>query len=80
MGSLYSANFIAKLTCNLPLGSRTLARINPKLEYTNTDWLLLGILNSLREKPYDPFAKPRISSKTQEEYEQLLKMPRKEIK
>lgn len=83
MGDEYSVTFIAKLTAGLPAGSRTLARINPKSEFTITDWLLLGILNAWRDKPLDPFAPPkesRVISKSQDEMAEILSRPRKAVK
>ena len=68
------------LAAGLPLGSRTLEKINPKTKYTEAEWLLLGILNTLRTEPFDPFApeeeRPEI---TQEEYMRLLSLPRKKV-
>lgn len=46
----------AALASHLPLGSRTLARYNERLSFTNTDWLLLALLNSWHEEAIDPFS------------------------
>ena len=62
----------------LPNGSRTLAKISPKSQFGHAEWLLLGILNSLREEPLDPFEEKRTVSKTVDEYERILNLPRKE--
>jgi len=58
-----------------------LEAIDPRNRYTETDWLLLGILNSHLKKPFDPFIKPQRSARalTQDELKGILSKPRREI-
>lgn len=74
-----SVRHAAALSMCLPNGSRTLAKIDPKTQFGYTEWLLLGILNSLREEPVDPFEAKRTVAKTVDEYERLLNLPRKGV-
>lgn len=67
----------------LPHGSLVLEKINPKTKYTEAEWLLLGILNSLREKPFDPFepeVKPKHVSMSVDALAERLSKPRREVK
>lgn len=83
VGGAVSVRHAAALARHLPFGSKTLESIDPRLGYTNSDWLLLGILNSLREEPYDPFASQSRKSKHKvmsvEELSDMLIRPRKEV-
>lgn len=72
----------AALSRCLPHGSLVLEKINPKTKYTEAEWLLLGILNSLREKPFDPFEpeeKPKHVSMSVDELVERLSKPRREV-
>lgn len=66
----------------LPAGSRTLAKIDEENGFSNTEWLLLSILNTLRgafgAKPVDPFAK-KGRGMSAEEYADYLSRPREEV-
>ena len=76
------AHAAALSTC-LPLGSLVLRKIEPKTTYTETEWLLLGILNRLSDKPYDPFApkeRTRQRAMSVAEMETILSKPRQEVK
>lgn len=83
MGGRYRVSHVAALAANLPNGSRVLKEMNPKTSYSDGDWLLLGILNSLRNEPFDPFEEVEVSKASAgydaAEYERLLKLPRKEV-
>lgn len=83
VGGSISVSHAAALSWCLPHGSLVLERINPKTKYTETEWLLLGILNSLREKPFDPFepeVKPKHVSMSVSELAKRLSKPRREVK
>lgn len=72
----------ACLAANLPLGSATLAKIDKRLSFTNADWLLLGIVNRLSDKPIDPFAesaKPNVRAMDIDELEAYLARPREDV-
>lgn len=66
----------------LPAGSRTLTKIDEKNGFSNAEWLLLSILNTLRgafgAKPIDPFAK-KGRGMSAEEYADYLSRPREEV-
>ena len=82
MGDAVSVSHAAALSRCLPLGSLVLERIDPKTKYTETEWLLLGILNSLREKPFDPFkakVQPKHLSMGADEFAERLSRPRKGV-
>ncbi len=83
VGASVSVSHAAALSRCLPHGSLVLERIDPRSKYTETDWLLLGILNSLRTKPFDPFKpqkRPRPVSMTTAELSARLAKPRKEAR
>lgn len=82
MGRGVSVRHVAALAACLPCGSLTLERIDPRTKYTETDWLLLGILNSLRSEPFNPFeerARPRRASMGADEMRAWLSRPRREV-
>lgn len=82
MGHGVSVAHVAALAACLPHGSLVLERIDPRTKYTETDWLLLGILNSLRDKPFDPFVRKtaRGASMSVEEMRDVLSRPRREVR
>lgn len=83
MGTLVSVAHVAALSVCLPLGSLVLRKIEPKTTYTETEWLLLGILNRLGDKPYDPFAtseKTKHLSMPVKDMEAILSKPRQGVK
>lgn len=83
VGTLVSVAHVAALSACLPLGSLVLRKIEPKTTYTETEWLLLGILNRLGDKPYDPFAPQATSKHTSmsvEDMEAILSKPRQGVK
>lgn len=82
VGATVSVTHAAALSRCMPAGSLVLERINPKTKYSEAEWLLLGILNSLREKPFDPFEvkpqRPHVSLGV-EALKAHLALPRKEV-
>lgn len=78
-GGSVSLRHAAAISVCLPNGSRTLAKIDPKSQFGYTEWLLLGILNSLREEPVDPFEEKKTVAMTVDEYERILSLPRKGV-
>lgn len=68
----------AALSACLPAGSLCLGAEEPAAGWSREDTLLLGILNSLRAEPYDPFEKPDLRAMTQEEMGNYLNLPRTE--
>ncbi len=81
MGVSVSVKHAAALVYSLPRGAQTLAKIDPKSEWGDAEWLLLAILNSLREKPIDPWdtGEKQGFVADQDTYEALLSAPRKEV-
>lgn len=75
---------MAALSRCLPSGSLVLKKIDPRFAYSNAEWLLLGILNSLLKEPYDPFASQTKKSKHKamsvDELSDMLARPRKEVR
>ncbi len=83
VGTLVSVAHVAALSACLPLGSLVLRKIEPKTTYTETEWLLLGILNRLSDKPYDPFApreRPKHLALSVRDMEAILSKPRQGVK
>ncbi len=83
VGISVSVLHVAALVRCLPLGSCVLERLDPRARYTETDWLLLGILNSIRTKPINPFEnqeKQKPVALSAERMGDLLSKPRKEVK
>lgn len=83
VGVSVSISHAAALARCLPLGSLVLERIDPRARYTETDWLLLGILNSIRTKPFDPFEmqeRQGCMAMSAAEMTSLLSKPRKEVR
>lgn len=76
-----SVTHAAALVACLPPGSSVLSAIDPRNRYTEGDWLLLGILNSLREKPVDPFAPKSRATKSMDadELTRFLSKPRRRV-
>lgn len=84
IGTSVTVRHAAALCACLPCGSMALAKIDPKSSWTNSDWMLLGILNSLREEPIDPFGEETTKPKKNftapvSRMEELLNMPREEV-
>ena len=77
-----SCRHAAALAMQLPAGSRTLTKIDEENGFSNAEWLLLSILNTLRgafgAKPIDPFAK-KGRGMSAEEYADYLSRPREEV-
>ena len=83
VGETVGALHVAALVACLPLGSSVLSAIDQRNSFTETDWLLLGILNSLRNKPIDPFAIPKARRGRRMDAESMrrfLAMPRREVR
>lgn len=68
----------AALAACLPAGSLCLGAEEPAAGWSREETLLLGVLNSLRAEPYDPFEKPSLLAMTQEEMGKYLNLPRTE--
>ena len=62
----------AALAACLPAGSLCLGTVEPEAGWTRGETLLLGVLNSLRAEPYDPFKKPDLMVMSQEEMGEYL--------
>lgn len=74
----------AVLAVQLPLGSRTLAKIDPKLKWSDAEWLLLQTVNTIRgvfgNDPINPWEEAQGGfSLPADEYERRLNMPRREV-
>ena len=81
VGGSVSVRHAAALSSSLRPGeSLVLEKIDKKNSFTQTDWLLLSILNLLSEEPIDPFMEEEQMGNTftQADYERKLSLPRKE--
>lgn len=82
VGKSVSVKHTAACVRCLPLGSLVLEKQDPRYKFTETEWLLLGILNSLRKEPLDPFTTKEESGHIAlsiEELDEFLTRPRKEV-
>lgn len=66
----------AALAACLPAGSLCLGAEEPAAGWTRGEALLLGLLNSWRAEPIDPFGKPDLMAMSQEEMGEYLSRPR----
>ena len=74
-GTVSLAQASALAAC-LPAGSLCLGAEEPAAGWTREETLLLGILNSWRAEPYDPFKRPDLMAMSQEEMGEYLSRPR----
>ncbi len=72
----YTVTHAAALAVSLPLGSRCLAAEDERAGWTNSELLLLALVNSMREEPIDPFYHPDVTAMDKDELIDYLARPR----
>lgn len=85
MGETVSVRHVAALIASLPNGSLTRAAIDPATQWGDTEWLLWMIANMLSAEKIPPFWEMtpkntnQKTTRTPEELERRLSLPRKEV-